>query len=211
MFYDWHFWTSVVTAAVALITLIQAKRQVKLSNKQHLFDKRMENYIIAIGLIELYRTNSNCLDDEKDEPMLAIDIDFAWLTNNTYLHNITPAIKSPLSEPIHKELLIKLEDLKEVNTKIRFLFSGKEAGLLGDFIFSYQELLFEMYRYKIIIDYMEKENEKCPLTLEEAQQKFGEKEYRIKFKEAFDKLKQAYNMLESEKVEEKIKKQISLQ
>lgn len=210
MLNDCNFWLSVVTAVVAIIALIQTQQQIKLSNKQYLFDKRVENYLIATGLIQLYRSNCMHFDNEKDEPMLVIGLEFAWMTNNTYLEQITSAIDNPLKEPSHKKLLIKLEELKDVATKIKFLFSGEASVLLGDFVLRYQELLFAMYQYKIILDKMNKVNEGHRLTIEEAQQKVGEKKYRIKLQKAFDDLKQADSLLKKANVEEQIKKQIKL-
>ena len=214
---EWNFILSVVTALVGIVTSVvavlalgQTRKQIKLSNKQHLFDKRVENYLIATGLIQLYRSNCMHFDNEEDEPMLTIDLEFAWLTNNTYLEQITSAIDNPLKEPSHKELLIKLEKLKDVATKIKFLFSGEASVLLGDFVLRYQELLFAMYQYKIVLDEMNKVNESHRLTIEEAQQKVGEKQHRIKLKKAFDDLKQANNLLKRGNVEEQIKKQIKL-
>lgn len=214
---DWNFIFSVVTALVGIVTAVvavlalgQTRKQIKLSNKQHLFDKRVENYLIATGLIQLYRSNCMHFDNEEDEPMLVIDLEFAWLTNNTYLEQITSAIDNPLKGLSHKELLIKLEKLKDVATKIKFLFSGEASVLLGDFVLRYQELLFAMYQYKIVLDKMNKINEGHRLTIEEAQQKVGEKQHRIKLQKAFDDLKQADSLLKKANVEEQIKKQIKL-
>lgn len=114
------FFFSVVTAVVAIAALIQTHKQIKLSNKQHLFDKRIENYIIATGLIQLYRSNCSVINNEKDEPILSNDFDFKLLTNNTYLEQISCAIDNPLKEPSHKELLIKLENLKKNNTELSY-------------------------------------------------------------------------------------------
>lgn len=214
MFSDWKsllsIVTPIVTAFVAIVAVMLTRKQIKLSNKQHLFDKRVENYLIATGLIQLYRSNCMNFDNKKDEPMLAISLDFTWLTNNTYLEQISSALDNPLKEPSHKELLIKLENLKDVATKIKFLFSDEASGLLGDFVFSYQELLFSMYQYQIVLDKMDKVNEGHRLTIEEAQKEVGEKRHRIKLQKAFDNLKQADIMLRKENVEEKIKKQIRL-
>lgn len=200
----------IITAIVAICALGQTNKQIKLSNKQHLFDKRVENYLIAIGLIQLYRSNCMHFNDEKDEPIFNVSLYFTWLTNNTYLEKITPAIDNPLKEPSHKELLIKLENLKEVATKIKFLFSDEVSNFFSDFVFSYQELLFSMYQYQIVLDKMDQVNEGHRLTIEEAQQKVGEKKHRIKLQDAFDNLKQADIMLKKENVEEQIKKQIKL-
>lgn len=120
------------------------------------------------------------------------------------------AIDNPLKEPSHKELLIKLDDLNVVATKIKFLFSGNASNLLGDFVLCYQELLFEMYKYQTIVEKINKENENHKLTLEEIAQEFGEKAYRDKLQKAFDNLKQADSDLKKENVEEQIKKQIRL-
>ena len=54
-----------------------------------------------------------------------------------------------------------------------------------------------MYQYQIILDKMNKVNEGHRLKIEEAQERVGEKKYRIKLKEAFDNLKQADNMLKN--------------
>ena len=54
MFKDWNFWFSVITAIVAVIALFQTNRQIRLGNKQHLFDMRIEYYLIAKGMMQLF-------------------------------------------------------------------------------------------------------------------------------------------------------------
>ena len=208
MLTDWSFWFSIITAVVAIIALVQTRQQIKLSNKQHLFDKRTEYYLVAMGLIQLYRNNCSRYTFEKDEPAYAIDLEFKWLTNNVYLEEISSAIENPLNAPEHKEFLIKLEDLKNIATKIEFVFFGKASIILSNFVLRYQELLFSVYQYQILLNNMEKASQ--GKTLEEAQRTVGEKEHRKNLKEAFENMKQADIRLKEEKVEEKIKKQIKL-
>lgn len=207
MFSDWNFWLSVVTATIAIAALIQSQQQIRLSNKQLLFDKRVENYIIALGLMQLYKSNCFYIEQKgKDEPYYAIDYMFALMTNNSYLEQITPAIKNPLEPPCHKEFLIKLEDIKDVSTKLKFLFSGTASVMLGDFVFCYQELLYAMYQYEIFM----KKSKALKSMLDQLPQKSGEKQQRLKLQTAIDNLKQAGIMLKMENVEEQINKQIKL-
>lgn len=211
MLTDWNFWLSVVTASVAVAALIQSHQQIKLSNKQHLFDKRVENYLVVMGMVQLYRNNHLLFEEnKKDEPLLAIDFDFTLLTNNSYLEPINPVITNSLKEPYHKEFLIKLENLKDIAAKIKFLFTGRASVLLGDFVLRYQELLFAMYQYKIRLVKMEETSQKFNLTLQESQLKVGENKQRVKLQAAFDNLEQTYLLLEKENVEDYIKKQIKL-
>lgn len=205
---EWDFVFSLITAVVATIAIIQTGQQIRLSNKQHLFNKRTECYLIAIGLIQLYRNNCSRYVFEKDEPLFAIDLEFKWLTNNTYLEEISCVIEKPLSEPGHKEFLIKVEEVKNIASKIEFLFSGKPSVALRDFVLFYQELLFSMYQYQILLINMKKRSQ--GKTLEEAQQLVNEKEYRENLLKAFENLKQADIKLKEENVEEKLKKQIKL-
>lgn len=211
MYKDWNFWFSIITALTAVFALIQSRNQIKLSNKQHLFDKRIENYLIAMGLIELYKTNNKQLkQNETDKPFFEVELTFVFMTNNSYLEQITPVIKSTLEEPYHKKFLIKLENIKNVAAKIMFLFSGNESDLLGNFVLRYQILLSEMYKYKILLDQMNELTQNFKLSLEESQERIGEKEQRAELYDAFIKLRDSYEKLEKEKVEEKIKKQIKL-
>lgn len=146
MLKDYNFWLSVVTAVVAVVALIQTRRQIKVSNKQHLLYKRVENYLIEEGLVQLYKKNQSSLKYEKDEPLLAIDFISSLLINNIYLEQITHVINNTLEPSIQKEFLIKIESIKDVAAKIKFLFSGKSAILLGDFVMPFQKLLFSMYQ-----------------------------------------------------------------
>ena len=207
---DGNVIVSIITAIVAIFALGLTFKQIKLSNKQHLFDKRIENYIIAIGLLDLYRTNCEHLDLDKDEPILNIDLYFTWLSNNTYLEDITSVINNPLEKIIHKKFLIKSENMKEVGTKINFLFSDKTSKVLSDFVFSYQELLFSMYQYKIILNKMFEKNNEKRSSIEVMQKMFDEPKYRHNLQKKYRNLIEIEKNLKENKVEEKIKKQIKL-
>lgn len=210
MFTDWNFWFSVITAVVAIVALMQTKQQIRLSNKQHLFDKRVENYLIAKGLIQLYEINKNSLIVKNDMPMFEVDFIFEQMTNNKYLEKITRVITNPLEEPHHKEFLISMENIRAVSAEIDFIFSGKVATFLGEYVLHYQELLLKMYQYQILLNKMRESAQDFNLTLEEAQEKVNEKKYQEELRKAAEILKQDYDILKKENVEKKVEKQIKL-
>lgn len=203
--------STLITAVIAIIALIQSGKQINLSNKQHLFDKRIENYIIAKGMLELYRENQLSIEEEKkDEPYFIASSMFTWLTNNSYLEFITPVINNPLENPKHKEFLSKMEELKNVSTKNKFLFSIEISRRMEKFIINYQKLLSALYKYQITLNCMNDVLEKYKKTLEEASKNVREEEHRNNLYKDFENLKIAYKEIEEYKVEEKIEKQINL-
>lgn len=208
---DWNFWLSAITSLTAITALFQTQLQIRLNNKQHLFDKRLENYLIAMGLLQLYEKNYYLLEkEERDSLFLTTDFMFSLLTNNSYLENITHVIHTPLEEPFHKDFLIKIENIKDVATKIKLLFAGTVSNSLGDFVLHYQELLFTMYQYQIIFIKMQQTSENYKLSLEQTKNLIDENSHKEKVLIALDNLKKSYDILKKNNVEKKIKKQIKL-
>ena len=74
---------SIITATIAIIALWQTHIQIKISNKQFLFKKRLEKYTIANMLIELFKEYKSLLDysKKKEDEAIIVDIQFASLTN----------------------------------------------------------------------------------------------------------------------------------
>lgn len=210
MLNDWNFWFSIITAIVAIIALLQTKQQIRLGNKQHLFDERVENYLIAKGFIQLYGQHQSQFMIKKDEPERALGLKFLWMTNNTYLEEITDVIDHVLEKPFHKEFLTKLETIKDVASKIEFIFNGNAAVLLKKFVLCYQESLLQMYQYQILLNNMKKDADTFKWTLGESMKRLDEPQQRMELHKAMENLKQAYDELEKENVEKKIAKQIKL-
>lgn len=138
---------AIITAVIAIIALIQTNIQIKISNKQYLFERRLKNFSVISGMIKLFEDNKDLLDDDhkEDEP---IDVDFVFygLINNFYLEDLHYAIEKPLEQPYHNDFLIKLEEISSVSKEIGFIYNGFDD--VSNFISNYKDVLHAIYKYK---------------------------------------------------------------
>ena len=211
MLTDWNFWFSIITAIVAIIALFLSLRQIQLSNKQQLFERRLNAYIITNGLIELYIENKVFFEQKRENsPQLTINMEFVWLTNNSYMKQAANAIEHPLEKPYHQEFLTKREQLRTLAKEIELIFNGKEAINYAEFVSCYERTLVKMYQYQIVLNNIDKENEKHPMLTEAFRSSAVERKEREDLYSAMQELQEAYAVLLKEKVDEKIRRQISL-
>lgn len=205
---------AIITASIAIIALLQTHKQIKISNKQYLFDKRLSKYPLANGLLELYNDNENLLDytDYLDDKPIIVDSQIINLTNNNYLKDITCIIKEPKNDEFKNNFLVKIEELKKLSNEIKFLFHDNSGVLLGNFIIEYQNVLMELYKYQIVLDSMMNDNipRKNKPPYNELQKNYGELKHRHRLYNAIDNLKKSYNEVVSKRVINKIEKSIKL-
>ena len=205
---------SIITAIIAIIALWQTHIQIKISNKQFLFKNRLEKYTLASTLIQLFQENQTLLDysKAKDNEAIIVDFQFVNLTNVGYLKDITGIIYNPKNNDAKTNFLLKLEEIKQLANEIKFLFKRKKGELLNKFIFDYQNVLLELYKYQIFQNFM-KENKSpslVPKTYAELQKEFDENSHRTKLFVAINQLKNSYKKLQEEDVIAKIEKEIKL-
>lgn len=205
---------AIITALIAIIALLQTHKQIKISNKQYLFDKRLSKYLLAKGLLELYKDNESLLDytDDPDNEAIIVDYQFINLTNNNYLKDVTCIINEPKNNEFKNNFLVKIEELKKLSNEIKFLFRDNSGVLLGNFIMKYQNILMELYKYQIVLDLMKKNeiSRKNKPTYSELQNEFRELKHRHRLYDAIDDLKKSYHEIVSKKVINKIEKSIKL-
>ncbi len=205
---------AIITALIAIIALLQTHKQIKISNKQYLFDKRLSKYLLAKGLLELYKDNESLLDytDDPDDEAIIVDYQFINLTNNNYLKDVTCIINEPKNNEFKNNFLVKIEELKKLSNEVRFLFQNKNGLLLSKFIMKYQNVLMELYKYQIVLDLMKKNEipRKNKPTYNELQNEYGELKHRHRLYDAIDDLKKSYHEVVSKKVINKIEKSIKL-
>lgn len=149
-----QFWTTIATcasAAAAFIALGISVHQTRLSNKQHLLDRRLSIWLAVQGLLELYGKNRALLKKDN-EPQLGLDVVFSMLANNAHLCDIALAASHPLVEEYQRPFLVKLDELKRMALESAFVFKGRTGVAASAFLSSYQRLLFEIYQYCVLTD-----------------------------------------------------------
>lgn len=204
---------SSLVAGAAIYALVQTHMQIKISNKQFLFNKRLDKYLLVRSLIELYKENITLLDykDSKDAEAIIVDYQFINLTNINYLKDITCIISDPKNNEYKNNFLITIEELKKISAEVKFIFPDKN-NYLSNFVFNYQNVLMELYKYQILLEDIK--NDKIPRkqkpTFKELQKEYGELNHRKRLYEALDKLKNSYNKLVEKNIIKKIEKTIKL-
>lgn len=212
MFENWDFALSAITATTAVIALMLTFWQIRLNNKQSLFDRRLEAFLKVRGLVQLYEENKSVLIPSKEDgPDLSAEITFLRMTNNAYLEEIGRTIYSPLKEPAHEQFLKKLEDIKQLVVETELIFNGRNiVKTVCSFIANYEELLFELYQYQILLNHMEEYSKKFQATLEDSQKKFHEPECRKSLFATYETINASYNLIVQANAIIKLKKQIKL-
>ncbi|WP_146627090.1 hypothetical protein [Oenococcus oeni] len=180
---------SIVTAATAIIGIFMTWWQIRNSNKQSLFEKRLQLFLFADGLANLLRETPTVLN-EKDDIEMANDFDFLLLTNNAELSSITSVIKDAKDSDKHQVFLKELESFKGREQMAKFVFKDPTVDIVSSFIQVYCELLLSTYQYQILLDNMLDSSKRFGWDKEEAAQKLHENTYRSALNQKVDTLKQ---------------------
>ncbi len=202
---------TIISVVIAAIAIVQTKKQVELSNKQNLFKDRIKSYLLIKALTNLYINNREEIEVEKEDNIyFNCEFLFYQMINNSYLENMGNVMSSPLHNPEQKEFLKSLEELRNNAEKLRFLFKGEIGVDTKKFILAYAQFLMSLYQYKILINSMDDYAKTYPyVDINKAAEDMKEKVHRKNLFEAFEKISEAYKLLEKYDIEE-LEKQIEL-
>lgn len=188
---------SVVSIAIATVALIQTHRQIALSNKQQLFERRMERYIEINTLLRLLKDNIIYLKDDSSF-YHTNDLIFTWLTNCSELADMGAALANPLQADKQKQLLTIYERLKKSAVEIKMIFSKDLGKTVGNFVDVYADLLKEMYQMQVFISKSEENREKFNRvpTLEEYEKSCKDMANGLGLFKNRDRILELYDMIE---------------
>lgn len=198
-----------ISAIEAIIALLISCYQARLSNKQSLFNRRLNIWITVDKLMSVYAKNAKNLEHD-DKPQMAIDLLFVWLTNTTYLQSISASINKVLDADLQLKLHLKLDEMRSIAMEARFCFKGKSGEAIAEFIEAYQSLLFSMYQFQILFNKMLQNAREYQWTLEQAYERLDEPNQRKELFEKENALAASYKTLCQQKIRGAIQHQIKL-
>lgn len=201
---------SVISIIIALIALFQTSRQISLSNKQQLFDRRLSRYL-EFNTIYLYTENKLQLKDESTF-YHTNDLVFSWLTNCADLEEMALAVSKPLQQKEQKILLTKYEQLKNSAIEISMIFDGNSAKIAENFTSSFADLLKTMYQQQVYISKLkeQEDKDKKPLYLEDYEEKCRKMAVSLGLFELRDKLENLDGEIIRQKVLDEMKNSLRL-
>lgn len=202
---------SVISIIIALIALFQTNRQISLSNKQQLFDRRLSRYLEFNTILSLYTENKSQLKDESTF-YHTNDLVFSWLTNCADLEKMVFAVANPLHQNEQKTLLTKYEQLKNDAIEISMVFDGNAAEIAGEFVSSFANLFKAMYQQQVYISKLreQEDKDKTPLYLEDYEEKCRKMAVSLGLFELRDKLENLDGEMIRQKVLDEMKNSLRL-
>lgn len=202
---------SVVSMLIALLALFQTNRQLSLSNKQQLFERRLSKYLEFNTIYALYAENKLYLNDENTF-FATNDLTFSWLTNCSNLEEMTLAVSAPLHQEEQKIFLTKYEQLKNSAIEISMIFDGNTAKIAEEFTSLFADLLKAMYQQQVYITKLKEQEEKDgePLYLEDYKHKCKEMAKRLGIFQICDRLSVLGDEIVCNRVIEQMKESVRL-
>ena len=119
---DYEFWLSVITALVAVVALFQSHKQVKISNRQALLDRRIDKFLLFKDLLKNYGDSITLLGES--DLCVEVVFPFTFLTNCASLEKIADVMKNPLSHDEKNLFLTKCEELEKSAIEVELIYKS---------------------------------------------------------------------------------------
>lgn len=159
---------TIVTIIISMVALWQTNKQAKLSNKQQLFDRRLDQFHFIKELLSLYEQECKFLNDKHI--VESVESNFIFLTNNSRLESMASIMHNPLGQEEKRNFLTKCEQLEKLAIETTLIWNNDFVIDLNEFIKLYVRLLKSLHKQQIAIKNMPKTN----LGLEEYTKKLND-------------------------------------
>ena len=147
---------------LSVIALYQTHKQLKISNQQTLFDRRISNFIVFRDIFNSCESAIELMKSQnKDEIDLACDyVSLCFGNNSVYLADACLVFDNPLDRDDEKpkrhcQFLAKLQDMRNKSFEANVIFKDRR---ISDYYRIYSEFLRKSYQYVICVDNIKKIN-----------------------------------------------------
>lgn len=200
---------SIVSIGIAINASCQTKKQIELSNKHKLFDRRLEKYTLFLKLLENYDKQKEHLinRDYLLDPLILL----SNLMNAHYYDGLieyasdgTPSIKYERFNSKYESLILKAKE-------IDILWQSDDGKIVGRFVELYAKVVYclylqsgYMYNLLALNNLNIRERSKISNELENCAQESG-------LVKAIEDLGKIYSYIVENKIDEKLKSTIKLE
>lgn len=145
----------IVALSLGIVSILQSNKQIKNSNKQAMFDKRYEIYLLLYHMDELCNENLNIIN--TNDALMPADFVASCLTNSVYFYQISEGFgENGSNNNAQAKFLSLIEKLKDRGKQAKLLFPKKHSSYISKYFENYADLLNEMKKYDILINDAEK-------------------------------------------------------
>ena len=194
-------WLSIISAAIAIVALFQTQSQIKLSNKQQLFDRRLADYMLLNELAATYQKYYESKETETN----------AWtilhsLMETGFLINVQGILWDRSSVHNQNEYQIKVEEIQKFALEIEIVFPEKVGYTAGAFLRGYSKTLQVLLNNLSLLNANESNGDEC-FQKELSEYKHNKEE---ELKKCLEELQGAFVKIQEEKIENKMQKHLKL-
>ncbi len=152
----WSAFSAIGTVSAVIVAYWQIKKQIELSNKQHLFDQRLDCYIEGVKTINIFKEKSDILERIKNYDLstpyrLPWSI-FLMLNDDQILFKVATDIEMKIDPVFEERVYKRIADIKQKSVKLKLLFNDGEADDLSITMICFTDLLSALIEYSKIIE-----------------------------------------------------------
>lgn len=135
----------IIALFIGLLSMWQNNRQIKILNKQTLFDKRYKICLLLQHMDSLCTDNLSLLDE--NDSLMAVNFIAARLVNSAHFRQMYDGFSKVEDNKAQTKFLALTDNLKDYGMQAKLLFPEKHASYISEYFNNYANLLVAMRKY----------------------------------------------------------------